>query len=1010
MPDEYEKFWNLLSQSQLIATDQLTSLRQHYEHGMGPSDQGNANSASAWLVQQNRLSRYQANILLKGQNGPFIYGHYRIHDRIGSGRQAGLFRAVHEPTQHRVLLRFYTSEITANAEAWSHGVHQTRRHCQVEHPNLQQCYELVDVVAYKFLALEELIGPSIDERMGGKRLAYRDACRLMLQASQALFELHRQGLVHGNLCPRNLWTGKSTSLKLLRDPVVDLPAAMTADLITERADYLAPELGVAGSTPSALTDVYALGCTFYELLAGRVPFQGSPPEVLQAHASAPITPLDEKGIPQAIQELVAFMMAKNPSIRYQAAFVIEKLTPIVEQLKPAKASVPSQPATLAAYRDWLAGPHQAPQPPRNAAPPAASATVENLAETVQIRTQPVAQPKPVIRIPEPEIRGPDSPAHREATVTHVAVPPAPQTERPAAPVATVTDGASNATALATRRRLAARRQRQRTLILTGLLGVMLVGVGATLYAFRERIPGLSSLGDATSAGDPNVPTSKSNSENNAAPAAKPDRSDGSGGVADPSGKLLWESPTAGAPITLEYVPPGAQFLLVLRPADLSQTSEGPRVIQALGPQFEDLLAAWNRVTGVPFDEVEQLIVSLHTGESGQIRPAMVLRFSEPRDATQLSSQWQAEQALAGETEYWKSANWAYYIPSQEQGKLLVIAAEPELKDSIDFAGAAPPVRTQIGKLLASSDQTRHVTLIIAPPNVYSELLRDGRSYYFGASRKLREPLRWFLTDDLQAASLSLHFGDQFYWELRGYGQADNDNFALATEFRNRINEIPEQIEAYVARINAPQYWRMIAFRYPSMIRALHDYARVGIDQEQAVVNGRLPEQAAHNLFLGGELVLSSTPGTQTQVAQPDTPRGPSSLEQLLGMPVDLSFDQQSLEFAIADLEASVKGSYRLSFPFAIKIIGQDLERDGITRNQQIANFNGSGLTLEQSLTALVRKANPTSEEDPTSDDQKLVWVVAADPEKPAEQIVLITTRKASATKRFSLPAVFQPTP
>ena len=60
------------------------------------------------------------------------------------------------------------------------------------------------------------------------------------------------------------------------------------------------------------------------------------------------------------------------------------------------------------------------------------------------------------------------------------------------------------------------------------------------------------------------------------------------------------------------------------------------------------------------------------------------------------------------------------------------------------------------------------------------------------------------------------------------------------------------------------------------------------------------------------------------------------------------------------------------------------------------------------LTALVQRANPTATDDPTSDDQKLVWVMAPDPANPDQSVILITTRKAAGANSYKLPAVFLP--
>ena len=109
-----------------------------------------------------------------------------------------------------------------------------------------------------------------------------------------------------------------------------------------------------------------------------------------------------------------------------------------------------------------------------------------------------------------------------------------------------------------------------------------------------------------------------------------------------------------------------------------------------------------------------------------------------------------------------------------------------------------------------------------------------------------------------------------------------------------------------------------------------------------------------------------------------------------------------------DLADDVKGLLKNPpFEFAIKIIGNDLEKDGITRNQSIRDFDQDNQTVADILTALVRKANPvTTVKDPSEKDQKLVWLIGPDPENATKQVVLVTTRNAAAAKKYSLPAHF----
>ena len=95
------------------------------------------------------------------------------------------------------------------------------------------------------------------------------------------------------------------------------------------------------------------------------------------------------------------------------------------------------------------------------------------------------------------------------------------------------------------------------------------------------------------------------------------------------------------------------------------------------------------------------------------------------------------------------------------------------------------------------------------------------------------------------------------------------------------------------------------------------------------------------------------------------------------------------------------------FRFSIRILGSDLQADGITRNQPIRDFAQQDQTLAEILTALVMKANPvTTVRSPSEPAQRLVWAIGTDPAAAPGQTIVITTRQV-AEKEYQLPAPFR---
>jgi hypothetical protein len=256
----------------------------------------------------------------------------------------------------------------------------------------------------------------------------------------------------------------------------------------------------------------------------------------------------------------------------------------------------------------------------------------------------------------------------------------------------------------------------------------------------------------------------------------------------------------------------------------------------------------------------------------------------------------------------------------------------------------------------------------------------------------------------------LHVEDCTYLELRLSPGIGTPPESLVSELGDRLMRVPVRLESHLAEVNPSPYWRRVAFRFPSMVRFLVDQTRVGVESSHAIANAVLPEVAAHNLVFGTEMVLASATTSTEPVATVVRPEA-STLRELLKLPISLRFDQDSLEFAAQNIVAEAKSTYpNLPFDFRVRILGEDLKLDGITRNQQIRDFVQEDVPLEEVLTALVMKANPvTTVTSPMESDQKLLWVIGPDPEEPAMECVLITTRQV-AQRNYAIPSVFGASP
>ena len=360
MPVSIPEFWQLLMDSRLVSAEQCQQLIASFSQVKGATSQGNARTLAEWLISRGVLTRYQTMVLMAGRSGPFLYGDYKLYDRLESGALAGMFRAVHLATQHPVMLQFLTGPATQDPQQWAALAPQLQLHGTIQHPHLQRCFEVVDLSSYRFLVVEDLRGQSVDQLLlGGQRLPPAEACRIARCAALALMPLHQRGLAHGDIRPARLWLEQGGNVKLLREPVsgfapLFLSQPDAGGLLAPRADYLRTEFLQEGKAPDALTDIYALGCTLYELLSGQPPFSAADlRSKMHLHATQPIQSLEAIGVPQPLTQVVAYLMAKNPAVRYQHLNqVIAQISPFVDPSRLSLAS-PKPPATQAAYERTL---------------------------------------------------------------------------------------------------------------------------------------------------------------------------------------------------------------------------------------------------------------------------------------------------------------------------------------------------------------------------------------------------------------------------------------------------------------------------------------------------------------------------------------------------------------------------------------------------------------------------------------------------------------------------------
>ena len=187
------ELWKLLQDSRLLSAADLEQMESVFSQARNSAGQMTAESLVVRLLREDLLTRYQASQLLIGRAGPFIYGDYRVQDRLRGGRLNGLFRAVHGPTRFPVLLKFAPQRVVQDPRQWSIARQYHRSTVALVHPNLQRVYALEDCAGHRFLVLEDLAGETLERPKAiGSRLPPAEASRIIQMVARGLSEIHGQ--------------------------------------------------------------------------------------------------------------------------------------------------------------------------------------------------------------------------------------------------------------------------------------------------------------------------------------------------------------------------------------------------------------------------------------------------------------------------------------------------------------------------------------------------------------------------------------------------------------------------------------------------------------------------------------------------------------------------------------------------------------------------------------------------------------------------------------------------
>jgi serine/threonine protein kinase len=263
--------------------------------------------------------------------------HYRILDKLGAGGMGEIYLAEDTRLHRKVALKLLPAEFTCQAERVHRFEQEARAASSLNHPNIVTIFEIGETNGTHFIATEFIEGETLREYLVHENPSVTAAIDIAIQTASALAAAHDAGILHRDIKPENLMVRRDGIVKVLdfglaklseqRLAAVDSEAPTMGKVNTDpgtvlgTASYMSPEQA-RGLEVDARTDIFSLGIVFYELFAGRPPFEGvNALDVISAILQKEPAPFMQyqAEAPRELEHILGKALRKDREQRYQTA-------------------------------------------------------------------------------------------------------------------------------------------------------------------------------------------------------------------------------------------------------------------------------------------------------------------------------------------------------------------------------------------------------------------------------------------------------------------------------------------------------------------------------------------------------------------------------------------------------------------------------------------------------------------------------------------------------------------
>jgi tetratricopeptide (TPR) repeat protein/tRNA A-37 threonylcarbamoyl transferase component Bud32 len=291
--------------------------------------------------------------------GTTFAGRYQIIEELGKGGMGEVYRVLDKELKEEVALKLIKPEIATDKKTLERFSNELKLARKISHKNVGRMYELMEEKGTRYITMEYVPGEDLKRLI--RKVGQFGAGKTIFIAKQVcegLAEAHRLGVVHRDLKPQNIMVDEEGNARILD---FGIARSLTAKGITGAGvmigtpEYMSPEQAEVKEVDQR-SDIYSLGVILYEMVTGRVPFEGDTPlGIAMKHKSEkPKDPRElNNQIPDDLSRVILRCMEKDKEKRYQSAgevrselVNIEKGIPTTERIVPKRKSITSREITV----------------------------------------------------------------------------------------------------------------------------------------------------------------------------------------------------------------------------------------------------------------------------------------------------------------------------------------------------------------------------------------------------------------------------------------------------------------------------------------------------------------------------------------------------------------------------------------------------------------------------------------------------------------------------------------